>query len=91
MADHLAPSAVSAFVEPDYRKNAEIDQLRLRIVGPCMAVKGWNSPTSWQAGRHAVAVAPVRKTPVATVPLRKTILVAPTPTPSSLNSLPWIQ
>ncbi len=41
-------------VEPDYQHNAQVDSLRMRIIAPCMDARGWNSPTSWQAGRHAV-------------------------------------
>jgi hypothetical protein len=44
-------------VEPDFRKNAEVDRLRMRIIEPCMQAKGWNSGSSWQAGRHAVTPA----------------------------------
>lgn len=40
-------------IEPDYRRNALVDQLRMRIIAPCMQGKGWNSPTDWQAGHHA--------------------------------------
>lgn len=41
-------------VPPDYYHNAEVDRLRARIITPCMQARGWNSPTSWQAGRSAV-------------------------------------
>jgi hypothetical protein len=47
-------------IEPDYRHNAQVDALRMRIIEPCMQAKGWNSGRSWQAGRHAVS-APPRK------------------------------
>lgn len=45
-------------VEPDHHHNAEVDRLRARIIAPCMEARGWNSPRSWQAGRHAVKPAP---------------------------------
>ena len=45
-------------VPPDYLHNAQVDDLRMRIIAPCMAARGWNSPTTWQAGRHAVSVKP---------------------------------
>ncbi len=51
-------------VPPDYRHNAELDALRMRIIAPCMDARGWNSPTDWQAGRHAVTAAkPTAKLP----------------------------
>jgi len=49
-------------VSPDYQHNAQVDSLRARIVAPCMDAKGWNSVSTWQAGRHAVA--PVGRKPV---------------------------
>lgn len=39
-------------VPPNYQHNAEVDRLRARIITPCMQARGWNSQTSWQAGRH---------------------------------------
>ena len=42
-------------VPPDYRHNAQVDALRMRIIEPCMQARGWNSGSSWQAGRHAVS------------------------------------
>ncbi len=45
----------SVYVEPDPYHNAEVTALRNRIVEPCMAARGWNSPNSWQAGRRNVA------------------------------------
>jgi hypothetical protein len=41
-------------IEPDFRRNAEIDRLRMRIIEPCMQAQGWKSGKSWQAGRQAV-------------------------------------
>lgn len=39
-------------IEPDYRRNASLDEQRRRIITPCMSGKGWLSPDSWQAGRR---------------------------------------
>ena len=80
------PHTEYAYGEPDYRHNAEVDALRLRIIGPCMNAKGWNSPKSWQAGRHGAAR--VSKAPVKAP---TTEVDAPDVPPSSLNSLPWLQ
>ena len=81
----FGPPGGYAFVEPDYRRNAQIDQLRLRIVGPCMSAKGWNSPVSWQAGRHDVT--PVKQKKLVLTPATQ----APAAPSTSLNSLPWLQ
>ena len=67
-------------VPPDAVHNAEVDRLRARIIDPCMYAKGWNSGSSWQAGRHAVTV--VHKT----APKSAT---APGVTPA-MNALPWL-
>ena len=48
-------------VPPDYARNAEVDRLRLRIIGPCMQAKGWNSAVTWQAGRSSMKAAPKTK------------------------------
>ena len=69
-------------VSPDYAKNAEVDRLRLRIIGPCMDARGWNSPTDWQAGRHAVT--PVRKAAPSGVHKNTAEGAA------SQNALPWL-
>ena len=54
-------------VEPDMRKNAELDRLRARIIDPCMSMRGWNSSQTWQAGRHTVSkVAPITPTVTST-------------------------
>jgi hypothetical protein len=42
-------------IPPDYMHNAQVDALRMRIIAPCMQAYGWNSGSSWQAGRHAVS------------------------------------
>lgn len=42
------------YVDPDYRRNAELDALRMRIVAPCMDAKGWADPLRWQAGKKSV-------------------------------------
>jgi hypothetical protein len=54
-------------VEPDMRHNAEVDQLRMRIIAPCMDDAGWNAANSWQAGRHAVT----RRKPASMLPAPK--------------------
>jgi len=64
-------------IPPDYQHNLEVDRLRARIIDPCMSAKGWNSGSTWQAGRHAVVVAP-----------RK--VVTPQGATPSMNSLPWL-
>ena len=45
-------------IPPDYQHNAQVDALRMRIIEPCMQARGWNSGSSWQAGRHAVSATP---------------------------------
>ncbi len=42
-------------VGADYQQIAQVDALRMRIIGPCMQARGWNSPLTWQAGRHTNA------------------------------------
>lgn len=37
--------------EPDYQRNAMLDDLRHMIVQPCMTDKGWKSARSWELGR----------------------------------------
>ena len=39
-------------VPTDYQQNTELDALRMRIIQPCMQKRGWNSGSTWQAGRH---------------------------------------
>jgi len=41
-------------IEPDYRRNNELDRLRMRKIEPCMQQRGWVSGSNWQAGRQAV-------------------------------------
>ncbi len=41
-------------IPPDAYHNAQVDDLRLQIIAPCMDRVGWNSPDSWQTGRHPV-------------------------------------
>jgi hypothetical protein len=60
-------------IEPDFRRNSEIDRLRMRIIEPCMQAKGWVSGRTWQAGRQAVKP---RKQPRTTKP-------------QPVESLPW--
>lgn len=38
-------------IPPDYARNAELDNLRMRIIEPCMQAKGWKSGSTWEAGR----------------------------------------
>ena len=45
-------------IPPDYMHNAQVDNLRMRIIGPCMQAHGWNSATDWQSGHHAVSAPP---------------------------------
>ncbi|MFO0069990.1 MAG: hypothetical protein ACK529_07475 [Alphaproteobacteria bacterium] len=41
----------SIFVVPDAERNAEVDRLRMRIIGPCMQKKGWKNGSNWREGR----------------------------------------
>jgi len=59
----------SVYIEPDETHNAELDNLRQRIITPCMRSRGWKSGSDWEAGRTA----PLGKMPHA--------IVAPTPLP----------
>lgn len=70
-------------IPPDYYHNAQVDALRARIINPCMDARGWNSPNSWQAGRHSVRPdarrgAGKRPGPAAT-------------SPQPVEKLPWLQ
>lgn len=44
-------SAYTVSVPPDYYHNQMVDQLRMRVIAPCMADRGWLSPVTWEAGR----------------------------------------
>lgn len=55
-------------VGADYQQIAQVDALRMRIIGPCMEARGWNSPGSWQAGRHPVNMRPIKQPKPALVP-----------------------
>jgi hypothetical protein len=55
-------------IEPDHRRNAEIQRLRMRIITPCMRTQGWNSGSNWQAGRSEVRPSPAAKPPKNTLP-----------------------
>lgn len=55
------PHREAVTVGPDYYHNRQVDALRMRIIAPCMETKGWNSPDSWQAGRHPVKSQPHRR------------------------------
>jgi hypothetical protein len=54
IAGHYTPMTQYVSVGPDFQKNAQLDDLRMRIIAPCMAAYGWNSPETWQAGKHKV-------------------------------------
>ena len=72
-------------VQPDYRHNAEVDRLRMRIIEPCMQARGWNSSATWQAGRRVLpSKSRGAAKPIATP---KPPQLQPT---GSLN-LPWLQ
>jgi hypothetical protein len=43
----------TVYSPPDRHKNALIDQLRLKIIAPCMQSRGWNDPLNWERGRHS--------------------------------------
>lgn len=55
-------------IEPDYTRNAMVDQLRMQITGPCMVAKGWRDPFNWESGR-GTPPKPVRSAPVMQAPL----------------------
>ncbi len=58
-------------IEPDWQHNREVDRLRMRIIGPCMQARGWNSANDWQAGRHAVKPASRKAKPTEKLPWQK--------------------
>jgi len=43
----------------DYQQHAALDAKRMEIIAPCMQMRGWNSPVTWQAGRHAENTRPM--------------------------------
>ena len=45
------PHRGRVFVGPEFGRNYEVDRLRARIINPCMQARGWNDPTTWEAGR----------------------------------------
>lgn len=49
------PHTEMVHVGADYQQIAEVDRLRMTIIGPCMQQRGWNSGATWQAGRHAAS------------------------------------
>ncbi len=79
---HIEPVDIA----PDYQHNAEVDALRGRIIVPCMDEHGWNSPTNWQAGRHAVKKSPPRLAPSSAPLPWGGAPVAPPPA-----DLPWLK
>ena len=62
-------------IEPDYRRNAELDRLRMRIIEPCMRQRGWVSGSDWQAGRQQVVPQKQQR------PQK----------PQAVESLPWLR
>lgn len=58
-------------VPPDQYRNAQLDGLRMQIIEPCMQSRGWNSGSTWQAGRHDVRKAPARARSGGSLPWRK--------------------
>ncbi|PZP83976.1 MAG: hypothetical protein DI582_09915 [Azospirillum brasilense] len=55
------PRTEMVHVGADYQHNAQLDNLRMRIIEPCMQVRGWNSGSVWTAGRHPVNMYPLNK------------------------------
>lgn len=55
------PRTSMVHVGTDYQHNAQVDALRMRIIGPCMQVRGWNSASDWQAGRHPANMYPLKQ------------------------------
>jgi hypothetical protein len=51
----------SVFVAPDAEHNAELDRLRMRIIGPCMQKKGWKNAADWREGRIIGNYSPLQK------------------------------
>lgn len=62
------PRTEMVHVGADYQQIAQVDALRMRIIGPCMQSRGWNSPGSWQAGRHPVNMRPMNQPKPGAVP-----------------------
>lgn len=58
-------------VDPDWYHNQQIDRLRMRIIEPCMRAKGWNSGSSWEAGRHNVKAVPKKAVTNQKLPWKK--------------------
>lgn len=58
-------------IEPDWYHNRQIDNLRMRIIEPCMQTRGWNSGSSWQAGRHSTTSPKRKTTPAQKLPWQK--------------------
>lgn len=87
------PSSRTVAIPPDYHKNALLDNLRSRIITPCMAEQGWKSATTWQAGRLTDAE---RKQKEASAPRgvaapARSFSPAPVSIPSSPKGpLPWL-
>lgn len=46
-------SAQTVDISPDYARNQMVDQLRMRIVEPCMLSMGWRDAYNWEAGKGA--------------------------------------
>lgn len=45
-------------IPPDAWKNHQLDQLRLKLITPCMQARGWNSGESWELGRNKPPLKP---------------------------------
>lgn len=50
-ADWDGPETIWIDEEPDQHHNAMVDNLRHRIILPCMNERGWQSAQSWELGR----------------------------------------
>ncbi len=59
----------SVYIQPDYAHNAMVDQLRMRVIAPCMYSKGWRNPTNWEAGKGPVQAPKHPNRPIPSQPL----------------------
>lgn len=50
-------------VPPDAAHNALVDELRQKIITPCMQSRGWNSGSDWQAGHRPRSSRPTPSAP----------------------------
>lgn len=65
------PHTEMVYAGADYQQHAQLDAMRMRIIGPCMQARGWNSPVNWEAGRHAAAKQSPTPAPSPSLPWRK--------------------